>query len=41
MIRNYKEIEKYLKKNLLDGEIIIGMGAGVISKYMKELKTIL
>ena len=41
MIRNYKEIEKYLKKNLLDDEIIIGMGAGVISKYMKELKTIL
>ena len=39
IIRNYKEIEKFLKKNLINDEIIIGMGAGSISKYMRELKT--
>ena len=41
IIRNYEEVEKYFKKNLMDNEIIIGMGAGVISKYMTELKKIL
>ena len=41
IIRNYKEIEKYLKKNLINDEIIIGMGAGSISKYMRELKNFL
>ena len=35
-----KEIDpkKYLKKNLMNDEIIIGMGAGVISKWMRGLK---
>ena len=41
IITNYKEIEKYLKKNLFDDEIIIGMGAGSISKFMRELKNTL
>ena len=41
IIRNYKEIEKFLKKNLINDEIIIGMGAGSISKYMRELKNFL
>ncbi len=41
VIKDYKEIEKYLKKNLVSNEIIIGMGAGAISKYMRELKTVL
>ena len=41
IINNYKEIDRYLKKNLISNEIIIGMGAGTISKYMRELKTIL
>ncbi len=39
IIKDYNEIEKYLKKNLISNEIIIGMGAGSISKYMRELKT--
>ena len=39
LIKDYSEIEKYFKKNLMDDEIIIGMGAGSISKYMQELKT--
>ena len=41
IIHNYNDIEKYLKKNLTSNEIIIGMGAGSISKYMRELKTLL
>ena len=39
IIKNFEEIKKYFKKNLTSDEIIIGMGAGLISKYMRELKT--
>ena len=41
IINNFKEIKNYLKKNLLNNEIIIGMGAGQISKQMRELKNFL
>ncbi len=41
IIKNYKEIENYFKKNLINNEIIIGMGAGSISKYMRDLKEVL
>ena len=41
IIQNYNEIEKYFKKNLTKNRIIIGMGAGSISKYMSELKKVL
>ncbi len=41
IIKNYNELEKYFKKNIIKDEIIIGMGAGSISKYMRELKAIL
>ena len=41
VIKNYYDIEKYLKKNLIKNEIVIGMGAGSISRYMRGLKTIL
>ena len=41
IIQNFKEIEKFLKKNLINKEIVIGMGAGTISKFMRELKNIL
>ena len=41
IIQNYNEIEKYFKKNLSKNRIIIGMGAGSISKYMSELKKVL
>ena len=37
-LRGYRKI---LKKNLIRDEIIIGMGAGIISKWMRELKDIL
>ena len=32
------ELSNYFKKNLINDEIIIGMGAGAISKWMLELK---
>ena len=37
-VKNQIELCKYLKKNLLSNEIIIGMGAGIISRWMTELK---
>ena len=39
IIEDYKDLEKYFKANLLNDEIIIGMGAGTISKHMRNLKT--
>ena len=38
IIKNEIDLCKYLKKNLINDEIIIGMGAGIISKWMRELK---
>ena len=41
IIKNEIDLCKYLKKNLINDEIIIGMGAGIISKWMRELKYLL
>ena len=41
LIRDHREIAKYFRKNLYSNEIIIGMGAGSISKWMRELKNTL
>jgi len=38
LVKNQKELSNYFKKNLISDEIIIGMGAGSISKWMRELK---
>ena len=38
IVKNEIDLSKYLKKNLISNEIIIGMGAGIISKWMKGLK---
>ena len=38
IVNNQKELSNYLKKNLISDEIIIGMGAGSISQWMKDLK---
>ena len=40
VIKNFKELVD-ISKNLTDNQIIIGMGAGSISKYMQELKIFL
>ncbi len=41
IIKNQNELVKYLKNNLSGNEIIIGMGAGSISKWMRDLKNTL
>ena len=38
IVKNKIELSKYLKKNLISDEIVIGMGAGIISKWMREIK---
>jgi UDP-N-acetylmuramate-alanine ligase len=38
IVKNEIELSKYLRKNLISDEIIIGMGAGSISKWMMGLK---
>ena len=40
LIENFNELEKFLK-NLISDEIVIGMGAGSISKHIRELQYIL
>ena len=38
IIKNQLELRNFFRKNLIDDEIIIGMGAGLISQWMRELK---
>jgi len=38
IIKDELDLTKYLKKNLIKNEIVIGMGAGTISKWMYNLK---
>ena len=40
VLKNEEELRKFMKKNLIKNEIIIGMGAGSISNWMRNLKTI-
>ena len=40
ILKNEVELRNYMKKNLIKNEIIIGMGAGSISNWMRNLKTI-
>jgi UDP-N-acetylmuramate--alanine ligase len=39
IVNNEIELSAYFKKNLISNEIIIGMGAGIISKWMAGLKS--
>ena len=39
IVKNQIELNEYFKRNLISDEIIIGMGAGIISKWMTELKS--
>ncbi len=41
ILNNFQDLQKFLRKNLISNEIVIGMGAGLISKYMRELKFVL
>ena len=38
IVKNQLELSNYFKKNLISDELIIGMGAGTISKWMYEMK---
>ena len=38
LIKNESDLTKYFRKNLIKHEIVIGMGAGSISKWMYSLK---
>ena len=38
MAKNRNKLSNYLKNNIKKDELIIGMGAGLISKWMAELK---
>ena len=38
LIKDENDLNKYFKKNLIKDEIVIGMGAGSISKWMYNLK---
>ncbi len=38
LVNNQKELSNFFKKNLISDEIIIGMGAGSISQWMRELE---
>ena len=37
LIYNQNELNKFLKRNLFNDELIIGMGAGSITKWMSEI----
>ena len=41
LIQRENDLKKYFSKNLINNEIVIGMGAGSISKWMYNLKNIL
>ena len=36
-IKNQKELKNYFKKNLFDNEMVICMGAGSISNWIREI----
>ena len=38
IVNSFEDIKKYFQKNLIKNEIVIGMGAGLISKHMRGLK---
>ena len=41
IVKNEFELSKFFKKNLIKDEIVIGMGAGIISRWMRELKNLI
>ena len=37
MVNDVNQLAKFLKKNMVGKKIVIGMGAGSISNWMKQL----
>ena len=38
IVKTQKDLSNFFKKNLFSDEIVIGMGAGSISQWMRQLK---
>ena len=38
IIKDQRELSNFFKKNLISNEIVIGMGAGLISQWMRDLR---
>ncbi len=38
IVNSFEDIKKYFQKHLIKNEIVIGMGAGLVSKHMRGLK---
>ena len=38
LVENESDLIKYFKKNLINDEVVVGMGAGSISKWMRGLR---
>ena len=41
MIENNDQLSKYLKRNMYGKKIVVGMGAGSISNWIKELPSLM
>ena len=41
MVENYVQLAKFLKKNMYGKKIVVGMGAGSISNWMRELPNLM
>ena len=41
MVENNKELAKFLKQNMYGKKIVVGMGAGSISNWIKELPNLM
>ena len=38
LVNNQKDLNNFFKKNLIENEIVICMGAGSISRWLREMK---
>ena len=41
MVENYVQLAKFLKGNMYGKKIVVGMGAGSISNWMRELSNLM
>ena len=41
MVKNHFELAKFLKQNMYGDKIVVGMGAGSISNWIKKLPELL
>ena len=41
MVENNNQLAKYLKQNMYGKKIVVGMGAGSISNWIKELPNLM